>query len=224
MKFFNKISKEIIDKYILNHKKIAIVGGSSSLLKEDYGSFIDQHDFVIRFNRSPTKGYEKYVGSKTSLRVMGEQFFLNKSEQYPDENINFEYLVKNVHNTNLLVLCINNIQDVKKNNKFSKTNILSYLDTSINHKLKFHLISKFNYLKKFKFYFDNSDLTSGCLILSLLVYHNINPSIFGFDFFKSQSNYSMYYSNHIEKSIIHKFTLEQELLSVIKKRGLAKFY
>ena len=56
---------------------IAVVGNSDKLLKKNYGGFIDSHDIVIRMNEAPTKGYEKYVGSKTDIRfvVFSERYY-----------------------------------------------------------------------------------------------------------------------------------------------------
>lgn len=34
---------------------------------------IDLHDIVLRFNHAPTKGHEKDVGSKTTIRVVNSQ-------------------------------------------------------------------------------------------------------------------------------------------------------
>jgi hypothetical protein len=41
------------------------------LLNREYGKIIDSYDFVIRFNMAPTLGYEKFVGSKTTHRILG---------------------------------------------------------------------------------------------------------------------------------------------------------
>ncbi|MFS7989569.1 putative beta-galactoside alpha-2,3-sialyltransferase [Helianthus anomalus] len=48
-------------------KTCAVVGNSGILLKSDLGSVIDDHEFVIRLNNARTSGYERNVGSKTSL-------------------------------------------------------------------------------------------------------------------------------------------------------------
>ncbi|XP_026427523.1 beta-1,6-galactosyltransferase GALT29A-like [Papaver somniferum] len=45
----------------------AVVGNSGILLKNEYGDMIDKHEFVIRLNNARTRGYEKNVGSKTSV-------------------------------------------------------------------------------------------------------------------------------------------------------------
>ena len=42
------------------------------LLGQRAGPAIDSHDVVIRFNFAPTRGFERNVGSKTSVRVMGK--------------------------------------------------------------------------------------------------------------------------------------------------------
>ncbi|XP_040575947.1 beta-galactoside alpha-2,6-sialyltransferase 2-like [Lepeophtheirus salmonis] len=51
----------------------AIVTNAGSLINSGLGTYIDSHDFVMRFNNAPTFGHEKDVGSKTSLRVVNSQ-------------------------------------------------------------------------------------------------------------------------------------------------------
>jgi hypothetical protein len=38
-----------------------------------YGQYIDKHDIVVRFNVLPVRGFEEFVGSKTSLRVVNHR-------------------------------------------------------------------------------------------------------------------------------------------------------
>lgn len=45
----------------------AVVGGASSVWREELGAEIDSHDCVFRANRAPTEGYEKYVGTKRTV-------------------------------------------------------------------------------------------------------------------------------------------------------------
>ena len=51
----------------------AVVGSSKSLLKGKHGNEIDKHTAVIRFNEAPTKGYERHVGSKTTIRLQNPE-------------------------------------------------------------------------------------------------------------------------------------------------------
>ena len=51
----------------MRYKTCALVGSSGTLLLDEMGREIDEHDVVIRFNNAPTEGYEKHVGSKTTF-------------------------------------------------------------------------------------------------------------------------------------------------------------
>ncbi|XP_040575691.1 beta-galactoside alpha-2,6-sialyltransferase 2-like [Lepeophtheirus salmonis] len=55
------------------YNSCAVVTNSGSLINSGLGTFIDSHDLIIRFNDGPTSGFEKDVGSKTSLRVVNSQ-------------------------------------------------------------------------------------------------------------------------------------------------------
>ena len=45
------------------------------LLLKEYGEDIDAHDAVIRFNGGITKGFEKYVGKRTTYRLANFDHF-----------------------------------------------------------------------------------------------------------------------------------------------------
>ncbi|SVB60257.1 uncharacterized protein METZ01_LOCUS213111 [marine metagenome] len=56
---------------------IAIIGSGGQLLNDEAGDEIDDFAEVVRFNRAPTEGFEKYVGSKTTLRIANNHVFEN---------------------------------------------------------------------------------------------------------------------------------------------------
>jgi len=51
----------------MRFKTCALVGSSGTLLLDEMGSEINDHEAVLRFNNAPTEGYEAHVGSKTSF-------------------------------------------------------------------------------------------------------------------------------------------------------------
>ena len=81
-------------------KGIAIVGSAQKALEKKYGTEIDSHECVIRFNRSPTKNFESHVGSKTTLRVCNDQVFRSKPHTRFAVDVNF---MKGVHHSKILV-------------------------------------------------------------------------------------------------------------------------
>lgn len=56
----------LLDSTMQLQSNIIIVGNGSSLLEKENGHLIDQFDIVVRFNEYKIKGYEKYVGTKTT--------------------------------------------------------------------------------------------------------------------------------------------------------------
>ncbi len=48
----------------------AVVGNSGYLKLAQFGAAIDSHDVVVRLNQSPTKAFARWVGSKTSIRIL----------------------------------------------------------------------------------------------------------------------------------------------------------
>ncbi|XP_033115173.1 alpha-N-acetylgalactosaminide alpha-2,6-sialyltransferase 6-like [Anneissia japonica] len=68
-------------KLELRCSQCAVVASSGHLLNSSAGEEIDKYECVIRMNSAPIIGYEKYVGTKTTVRVMGHvnMLWLNQS-------------------------------------------------------------------------------------------------------------------------------------------------
>ena len=70
-----KFPKEVFDRLPLNepqftYRRCAVVGNSGVVLLKEYGKEIDEHDAVFRLNMAPIRGFEDYVGSKTTFNMV----------------------------------------------------------------------------------------------------------------------------------------------------------
>ncbi|XP_041030310.1 CMP-N-acetylneuraminate-beta-galactosamide-alpha-2,3-sialyltransferase 4 isoform X1 [Carcharodon carcharias] len=61
-------------------KKCVIIGNGYTLRNSSLGETINEYDIVIRINDAPVRGYEKDVGSKTTLRF----FYPESAAKEPD--------------------------------------------------------------------------------------------------------------------------------------------
>mmetsp|Transcript_832 Transcript_832/g.1750 ORF Transcript_832/g.1750 Transcript_832/m.1750 type:complete len:535 (-) Transcript_832:314-1918(-) len=52
----------------------AVVGNAGAAKAARFGASIDRHAAVIRINQGPTAGYEKFVGSRTTFRLLGRKW------------------------------------------------------------------------------------------------------------------------------------------------------
>jgi hypothetical protein len=75
--------------------KVILIGNSPSVLSKQHGHTIDQFDIVVRLNDFKTKGYEKYVGSKTDILIT-------------NGSVNREY--KNLSEINTVFVCCRSFQ------------------------------------------------------------------------------------------------------------------
>ncbi|XP_063795427.1 CMP-N-acetylneuraminate-beta-1,4-galactoside alpha-2,3-sialyltransferase isoform X1 [Pseudophryne corroboree] len=71
----------------LQCRRCIIVGNGGVLANKSLGSKIDKYEVVVRLNSAPVKGFEKDVGSKTTLRITYPEGAIQKLEQYEKDSL-----------------------------------------------------------------------------------------------------------------------------------------
>ncbi|XP_051233803.1 ST3 beta-galactoside alpha-2,3-sialyltransferase 3a isoform X4 [Dicentrarchus labrax] len=68
-------------------KTCIIVGNGGILANKSLGQKIDEFDVVVRLNEAPVKGFEKDVGSKTTMRITYPEGAIQKPEHYETHSL-----------------------------------------------------------------------------------------------------------------------------------------
>ncbi|XP_059840018.1 CMP-N-acetylneuraminate-beta-1,4-galactoside alpha-2,3-sialyltransferase-like isoform X2 [Hypanus sabinus] len=71
----------------LSCKRCIIMGNGGIVANKSLGSRIDEYDVVIRLNEAPVKGFEKDVGSKTTLRITYPEGAIQKPARYERDSL-----------------------------------------------------------------------------------------------------------------------------------------
>ncbi|KAM4556693.1 CMP-N-acetylneuraminate-beta-1,4-galactoside alpha-2,3-sialyltransferase-like isoform 2-T2 [Fundulus diaphanus] len=71
----------------LNCKRCIVVGNGGILYNKSLGSRIDEYDVVVRLNEAPVRGYNRDVGTKTTLRITYPEGAIQKPESYEEDSL-----------------------------------------------------------------------------------------------------------------------------------------
>ena len=193
--------------------KTSIVGASGSLKNSNLGDIIDMYDDVIRFNRSPTNGFERDVGSKTTLRVVNDNVLANKDISkygYTNSPPNF---VKDLRHSRLLYIGSDyGPWHKRKVHTHNSNKVLLYDYTSISELKAFLNCSFPQYL------------LTGSIIVGLCVLAGIKPTLFGFDI--EPMSRTHYYEDRPKEwnDVHHNPSEEQKMLKRLRDANQIEIY
>ena len=207
------------------NSSIAIVGNSPIILNNEYGEFIDSHDYVFRFNDSKTEGFEKHTGKRCNFRMVNghhvnmledEKYYKKHLEAFPEASQRF---LDTLENCNL----------------FLKTDASFKLKTDLPE--WYEKITSKNTLFTFTKYFeqflhDRLGQYGACGMYSVMfaswAFKEVN--CFGFNFYKEDET-SPDNVHYYEKSVrdegrigTHQFDNEEIFFNLLEKNNLIKVY
>ena len=78
----------ILNEKLDNNKPILLIGNSPNIKNYELGKYINENNFnIIRFNFSTTKDFEKYIGNKTTYRIINGASWNRRRNDVPKEDI-----------------------------------------------------------------------------------------------------------------------------------------
>jgi len=187
----------------MNSDNIIIVGSSDVVLENRLGNKIDQYNTIVRFNRAPTKGFEEYVGSKTTMRFINTHAVKNLPKQ--NEDLTFLPKLKN--------------QVISSDYGLSDDEFYSVFDKTCT----FKVINRFKNFDKFKSnHLNNLNLDIGIpgsepSVGLNAICHFINngkkPTIYGFHLHDDNGRVSPHYwKQKLKVGTCHNFSYERKLI------------
>jgi hypothetical protein len=194
----------------------AVVGNSPIILEKENGEEIDSHDVVVRFNIAETTGYEKFVGSKRTLRFMNchpilcalDELHLKEHTKYFPEYDN--EFINQMRNEELWIKSLPNF-----NSKSSLYNDLINRGNKIQH------ISD-EWLKEHSSQL-GGDPTMGYLGIQYALENFDKVSCYGFSFFQDPAKFH-YFESVIPYEQNHAKNKEEQKIRSLHTEGRITLY
>lgn len=193
--------------------EVILVGSSSNLLKTKKGSIIDTFEEIVRFNRAPTTGFEKHVGSKTTVRFCNPHVFLNN--EFEGQDMEF---IPNLTNQKIITpLSITDYEFYRMYDSSCKYEIIDRKQEYSKCMEKYS--EKINLDLSYQGHEPSLGLVGVCYYLN----KNLVPTIYGFDV-ESQNYLSSphYWWNKTKIGGYHNFEYERKILKNFLKEGIIK--
>lgn len=197
--------KHIVPKLLIS-ESVAIVGSSGRLVNCPVGQEIDSFDDVVRFNRAPTKGWEKFCGSKTTVRVANSHVFVGKPLQREGWIQRDTKFIKRIKKSNVVAYCGRQHWE-RRANCVHPTSKAFQIDPALNSVLKRKLDLK---IKK--------QLTVGMIFIAICIDSGLVPHLYGFDVEQDRPR-DHYWEKRGPASKFHTPSDEKKALQMLAKQG-----
>lgn len=192
---------KLISPQLMVNSNIALVASSSNLLEREYGKTIDSFDEVVRFNRAPTKGYEKYVGSKTTIRIANNHVFGNVLHSGWDTDAQPTFFIKEQKNINIVHLGPEAVHWGDRSQHIDPSSRAFLVDC--------------NAIQRDIFSLTNERPSAGFGFLFICLISDLHPHIFGYGF--GEEGCPHYYEKNSISS--HQFVKEREVMKIWIQKG-----
>ena len=178
-----------------SNSKVCLVGNSGLMLDKKWGTSIDDYDVVVRFNHAPTEGYEEYVGSKTTLRMVNGHCFggLTDVKKNPTAKKDFLPLLP--------------VQDIICKTWNTEEFMYGVFNNVNKHKLYF---LHYELLQEIGRYTPGQEPSAGLVMLMLMLPFFKQISMYGFTFW--EGNYPYHYFEEVPlhaNQLGHNFSREK---------------
>jgi hypothetical protein len=219
----NRLLKFLKPKMSINDN-LAIVGSSSSILRKNFGQEIDTYHDVIRFNRSPVENYEKFVGSKTTIRVVNKVVFENY-ESEDNKNQTYPVSTNFLEKTKIITISSSKITYKKKAIPIT-LNKFFFLDGKVFSFLCiFYFFYKFDILRDLlKMFIKRKNFSVGFATILICVISGVKPTLFGFDVSEDMSLRSHYWelAEVVKLSERHDLNMEHAIIKKLNSNNLIR--
>lgn len=191
----------------------AIIGSSGRLKKTSHGNLIDTYTDVIRFNRAPTNGYEKDVGSKTTLRIVNNHVFDNIDASKDGFTGQPQCFIRDLRDSRILYIAHDLEPWQRRRENTHEINELFLFNWVTVDKLK----DKYNYPTEFH-------MGLGLIIVLLCVEAGIKPHLFGFDTTEKEKTRNHYWEERPGAGPCHDVGAEQGIICKLMRNDKVEVF
>lgn len=190
--------------------KVIVIGNGSSVLNEKKGEIIDKFKDVVRFNNYIVRGYEDYIGSKTTIWARNNS---NRTKERKNED--FEQII--ITNPPRDFSSVKNYQSAME--LYNKLPNAVMIDENLKSCLQIDLKLKgsckcSNRNKNIRLGDVWGWVSAGLMVIAHFVENYKNPIyIYGFDNFEKKDGHPRHYYNNEEPlptSVMHKGDREKQ--------------